>query len=94
MELIFEWDEDKAEANLRKHGVSFEEAKTVFSDPLSISIDDPQHSRGEHRYIDIGLSSEERLLVVVYSEGEDVIRLISSREATRREWKVYEEGHD
>lgn len=92
MRLTFEWDEEKADANLRKHGVSFEEAKTVFGDPLSITIKDPRHSIGEHRYVDVGLSSEERLLVVVYTERRNVIRLISSREATRAERKAYEEG--
>jgi uncharacterized DUF497 family protein len=92
VELTFEWDEEKAEGNLRKHGVSFLEAKTVFGDPLSVTIKDSRHSIGEHRYIDIGLSSEERLLVVVYTEQQEVIRLVSSREATRAERKIYEEG--
>lgn len=88
----FEWDEDKEDANLRKHGVSFEEAKTVFGDPLSITISDPGHSRGERRYIVIGRSSEEHLLVVVYTERRAAIRLISSRRAASAERKIYEEG--
>jgi uncharacterized protein len=92
VELSFEWDEEKAEANRLKHGVSFEEAKTVFGDPLSVTIDDFRHSVDEHRYVDIGLSFQERLLVVVYTERGEVIRLISSREATRTERKIYEEG--
>jgi uncharacterized protein len=92
MALIFEWDEEKAESNYRKHGVSFEEAKTVLGDPLSVTVDDLRHSIREHRYIDIGLSSQERLLVVVYTERGEAIRLISSREATRAERKIYEEG--
>lgn len=92
MALIFEWDEEKAESNYRKHGVSFEEAKTVLGDPLSVTVDDLRHSMREHRYIDIGLSHQERLLVVVYTERGEAIRLISSREATRAERKIYEEG--
>jgi uncharacterized protein len=90
--LIFEWDEDKAESNRHKHGVPFEEAKTVFGDPLSVTIEDLRQSRSERRYIDIGISSEERLLVVVYTERGEAMRLISSREATRAERKIYEEG--
>ena len=66
MSLTLEWDEQKAEQNLRKHQVSFMEAKTVFGDPLSISIPDPQHSASESRYVDIGYSSQGRLLAVVY----------------------------
>ena len=93
MVLTFEWDEEKAEINRRKHGVSFEEARTVFGDPLSITVGDVPHSMREHRYIDVGLSSEGRLLVVVYTERGEVIRLISSRDATRVERKTYEEGH-
>ena len=92
MGLMFEWDEDKEDANLRKHGISFEEAKTVFGDPLSITIRDPEHSRGELRYVDIGRSSEGLLLVVVYTERRAAIRLISSRRATTAERKIYEEG--
>lgn len=92
MELTFEWDEDKAEANLRKHRVSFLEARTVFADPLSLTIDDPLHSWAEHRYVDIGRSAQGRLLVVVYTESETVIRLISCRAATQAERRIYEEG--
>lgn len=94
MGLTFEWDQDKADANLQKHRVSFEEAKTVFGDPLSVTIPDPRHSQGEHRYVDIGRSSQGRLLVVVYTERRSAIRLISSRRATRAEQKIYEEGTD
>lgn len=90
--LTFEWDEEKAESNHHKHGVSFDEAKTVFGDPLSITIGDVRHSGSEGRYIDVGLSSEGRLLVVVYTERGEAIRLISSRDATRAERKIYEEG--
>jgi hypothetical protein len=91
MSLTFEWDEQKAEQNLRKHQVDFEEAKTVFGDPYAITIPDPQHSAGESRYIDIGYSSRRRLLVVVYTERGPNIRIISCRRATRRERRVYEE---
>lgn len=94
MGLIFEWDEDKENANLRKHGLSFEEAKSVFADPLSITISDSGHSRGERRYMSIGRSSEGNLLVVVYTERRSAIRLISSRRATGAERKNYEEGTD
>jgi uncharacterized DUF497 family protein len=68
MSLTFEWDEQKAEQNLRKHQVSFEEAKTIFGDPFSITIPDPEHSASESRYVDIGYSSQGQLLVVVYTE--------------------------
>jgi uncharacterized DUF497 family protein len=64
--LTFEWDESKANENLKKHGVSFDEAKTVFNDPFSVTIEDPDHSIDENRYVDIGLSSEGRLIVVSY----------------------------
>ncbi|MCI0696972.1 BrnT family toxin [candidate division KSB1 bacterium] len=87
----FEWDENKAEENLRKHGVSFDEAETVFDDPLSITISDPDHSIGEERFIDIGESNKRRILVVVYTERGKKTRLISARRATRAERKKYEE---
>ena len=90
MSLIFEWDEKKADDNLRKHGVSFDEAKTVFNDSFSVTIYDPDHSGDEERYIDIGLSSKGRLIVVSYSERGKRIRIISSREATRKEQEEYE----
>jgi hypothetical protein len=89
--LTFEWDEKKANENLEKHGVSFDEAKTVFNDPFSVTIYDPDHSIDEHRYIDIGLSSKGRLIVVSYIERGEKIRIISSRKATKKEQKDYEE---
>lgn len=93
MKPTFEWDEEKAIANQRKHRVSFEEARTVFGDPLSITLSDPEHSDEEHRYIDIGRSSQGRILVVVYTERRSkMIRLISSRRATQWERRIYEEG--
>jgi uncharacterized DUF497 family protein len=92
MALTFEWDEDKAKANLNKHQVSFEEARSVFNEPLAITIPDPEHSSDESRYIDIGLSSRGRTLVVVYAERRGNIRIISVREATRLERQRYEES--
>ena len=90
--MEFEWDEEKAAANLAKHGVSFEEAKTVFDDPLYVDFYDPDHSFDEHRYIIIGKSQRRRLLIVSYTERDDAIRLISAREVTRSERETYEEG--
>ena len=90
MSFTFEWNEKKAEDNFRKHGVSFDEAKTVFNDPFSITIYDPDHSSDEQRYVDIGLSSKGRLIVVSYRERDKRIRIISSREATRKEQREYE----
>jgi hypothetical protein len=90
--MVFEWDENKAAANLSKHGVSFDEAKTVFNDPLYVDFYDPDHSYVEHRYIIIGQSRQGRLLIVSYTEQENVIRLISAREVTRGEREAYEEG--
>lgn len=90
--MEFEWDESKAAVNLSKHGVAFEEAKTVFNDPLYIDFYDPDHSYDEYRYLIIGESRQRRLLLVSYTERGNVIRLISVREATRTEQNVYEEG--
>lgn len=91
MPTLFEWDRQKAEANLRKHRVSFEEAQTVFTDPLSITLPDPDHSEDEERYMDIGMSDNQRVLVVGYTERGQRIRLINARKATPRERKQYEE---
>ena len=92
MILEFEWDHEKDSINQKKHNVSFEEAKTVFGDQFSITINDPKHSLNEQRYIDIGLSDKLRLLVVVYTERGNKIRLISSRKATSQERKIYEQS--
>lgn len=92
MTLNFEWDEEKAKANLKNHRVSIGEATTVFSDPFSITIPDPDHSTEEERYIDIGSSDRGRVLVVVYTERETTIRIISCRKATPTERRRYEEG--
>jgi len=89
--LTFEWDPDKADENERKHGVSFPEAATVFGDPLSVTMADPDHSVGEARFLTIGISHQQRLLVVAHADRDDAIRLISARAATRTERKTYEE---
>ncbi len=91
MLMDFEWDEDKAAANLSKHGVSFDEAKTVFDDPLYVDFFDPDHSHDEERYILMGQSQQRRLLLVSYTQRAHTIRLISAREATRGEREAYEE---
>lgn len=93
MPLEFEWDSAKAERNLKEHGVSFEEATTVFRDMLSITIADPDHSDSENRFIDLGMSYRGRLIVVCYTEREEKIRIISARPATRGERKNYEEAN-
>lgn len=84
-------DTEKAAANLAKHGVAFDEAATVFDDPYFLVFEDPDHSIGEYRYLIIGRSEGRRLLLAAYTERGDVIRVISAREATRRERKAYEE---
>lgn len=88
----FEWDENKARQNLVKHGISFVEATTVFIDPLSVTIDDPDHSQSEQRYLIIGYSHQERLLVVVHVDRGDNIRIISARLCTNNERRIYEES--
>ena len=90
--MEFEWDENKAKANLSKHRVSFNEAKTVFDDLLYIDFYDPDYSDDEDRYIIIGESQQRRLLIVSYTEREDKIRFIGTREVTKREREDYEEG--
>ena len=91
MALEFAWDPKKAASNLRKHGVSFEEALTAFADPLSITIPDPEHSAAEERCILVGLSGRGRLLVVAHIEVCEQIRVINARPATRAERVTYEE---
>jgi uncharacterized protein len=93
MALNFEWDEAKAKSNLAKHEVGFDEASTVFGDPLSLTIPDPAHSQMEDRSIMIGQSHRQKLLVVVHTERGDNIRIISARRASRRERKTYEESN-
>jgi uncharacterized DUF497 family protein len=87
----FEWDPDKAAHNRKKHGVSFEEAQTVFEDDLFVVFEDPDHSIHEKRYLIMGQSNEGRLLVVSYTERARRVRLISARPANRREQRAYEE---
>ncbi len=90
--MRFVWDPQKATANLKKHGVSFEEAATTFRDPLSTTTRDPDHSVGEDRFITFGVSSRGRLVVVSHTEKEEVLRIISARLAMRAERRIYEEG--
>ena len=97
MELVFEWDETKAKQNLRKHKIGFEEAKTIFNDPLLITFPDEYHSDEEERYLSIGLSAHDRILLVVHTEWEEnekavIVRIISCRRATASERGIYEEG--
>lgn len=91
-DMQFEWDDDKAEANFAKHGVSFEEALTCFYDPKQVAFHDPEHSEDEDRELLIGHSGQGRLLIVSYTLREPVIRLISARKPTRREAKSYAQG--
>jgi uncharacterized DUF497 family protein len=90
--LTFEWDSRKARSNLSKHGVSFEEASTIFGDSLSLTIPDPDHSMTERRYITMGRAFNGKLLVVVHTDRDDNVRIISARRANRRERKFYEEA--
>ena len=90
--MRIEWDTKKARSNLRKHRVSFEEAATALSDPLSATASDPDHSEAEDRYITFGVSVRDRLLVVVHTEERKTIRIISARLASKGERKLYEEG--
>lgn len=92
MSLRFEWDPRKATNNLRKHGVSFEEASTVFSDPLSLTIADPDHSEDEERSVILGQSNRLRLLIVVHTDDGNTVRVISARRAEPRERRKYEES--
>ena len=87
-----EWDPNKARSNLRKHGISFEEARTVFDDPQAITIDDPLHSIGELRELTIGYSKVFRLLLVVHTDRRDNVRVISARLADSQERRTYEQG--
>jgi len=88
--MQFEWDRDKEKQNIKKHGVSFDEAVTVFYDPLSATFDDPDHSIGEQRFITIGFSSHRRLFVVSHTERGNTIRIISARSATAKERRRHE----
>ena len=88
--MRFEWDPEKEKRNLRKHGVSFAEAVTVFHDPLSATFDDPDHSEGEQRFITVGMSVHERLIIVAHTVRANSIRIISARRATKHEREKHE----
>lgn len=92
--LRFEWDEAKNRSNSRKHGIWFEEAQTVWADPHASEFHDPEHSAGEERFLRVGYSTRERVLVVVFAENEEggVIRIVSARRATEKERNAHEEG--
>ena len=86
-----EWDPNKAETNQAKHGISFDDATTVFGDPLALTFDDPDHSEGEHRFLTVGISAKNRPLVVAHTDSGNVIRIISARRMTRRERRDHEQ---
>ena len=88
--MQFEWDPNKDAENRKKHGLSFDEASTVFGDPLALTIEDPDHSLDEVRFLTIGISKSQALIVVAHTEREGVIRIISAREPSRQERKQYE----
>lgn len=91
--MVFEWDNEKAERNKEKHGISFSEAATVFGDPLAMTFSDPDHSVGEHRFLTFGTTATGTAVVVVHTDRDDIIRIISTRTMTRREKVMYEEGN-
>lgn len=92
MSLVFEWDEKKARANHKKHGVSFELGSTIFGDPHAVTIYDHSHSHNEDRYVTIGMSDLGPLIVVCHTDRSNRIRIISARKATTKEKRNYEEG--
>jgi len=91
-EMEFEWDLNKAELNVKKHGISFAHASTIFCDLSSLTFYDPDHSEEEDRFITIGTSSEDVLLIVSHTDRDDRIRIISARKTKRREWRIYQNG--
>ncbi|MEI7844329.1 MAG: BrnT family toxin [Chloroflexota bacterium] len=91
--MVFEWDPRKSATNLRKHGVSFAEAGTIFGDELSITVPDPDHSDQEERFLTIGWSNLHRLLMVAHADRGENLRIISARELTKTERKAYEEAN-
>ena len=91
--MKFEWNPDKAESNGKKHGVTFEEASTVFNDSLSVTFPDPDHSVGEKRYVIIGVSRFRQLLIVAHTDRGEKVRIISARKADRQERRFYERGN-
>ncbi len=91
--IDFEWNPQKAEINRKKHGITFDEASTVFEDTLSVTYPDPDHSQQEERYLIIGVSSQYRVLVISHTYRSETIRIISARQATKRERIFYEHGN-
>ena len=92
MGLKFEWDRRKAVLNIKKHGMSFEDAATAFGDPLSVTIHDPKHSDDEDRFLLLGETQDKKLVVVAHTDRKDTIRLINARPATRQEREDYEKS--
>jgi uncharacterized DUF497 family protein len=90
--MRFEWDPEKARRNLARHGVSFDEASSAFADPLSLTIDDPDHSQGEHRLLLLGETYSGKLVVVAHLADDETVRIISARLAERHERRTYEDG--
>jgi uncharacterized protein len=90
--VIIAWDQKKAKANLRKHGLDFNEAATVFSDPLSTTFPSEDHSESESRFLTIGLSAHQQIVVVAHTEDDNIIRIISARKATAQEKRFYEKS--
>ncbi len=90
--MEFEWDSEKAASNLARHGVSFEEATSVFGDPLATTVSDPVHSIGEERFLTTGLSDRQRVVIVWHANQGDVVRIIGARQATPHERRTYESG--
>lgn len=88
--MRFEWDPEKAASSLAKHGVSFDEASTVFGDPLATTVEDAEHSADEERSLTTGLSSRHRVVIVWHTERDDAVRIVGAREATARERRIYE----
>ena len=92
--MEFEWDPEKAFENVRKHGVTFSEAATLFGDPLAVTVADPDHSREEERFLTVGFSARSRWLIVAHTDREDRVRIFSARELTRAERRAYEENRE
>ncbi len=92
MKLIFDWDERKEKTNIKKHGINFEEGKTIFNDPFLFTAPDTKHSEDEDRFINIGLSTKNRILVLIHTGRQDTIRIISCRKAKPKERRFYEEA--
>ncbi len=90
--MQFEWHPEKARKNLEKHGISFDEAATVFGDSLAVTIGDPDHSQDERRFLTTGLSRRQRLIIVAHTDRDDRVRIFSAREVTPAERKQYESG--